>query len=147
MSQRGVIIAFVLVILASVGGSIFSGHQAGESGAKAGRSEIQKVAKKYAYEINLELVKRERAGCSISNETSRESNRRLDLNNKQNEAILKVAKGARKARLASYRRDRRPEDLVAAQEYLVAVQIIGSNSFKNVPMANCAEAFPFPPKP
>lgn len=145
--NRNIIIAFLLVIAASVAGAVLSGNQAGRSGAKAAQTEVQRVASQYAYSINVSLVTSQRAGCARNNKRTAESNRRVGLHNRQDAAIRAVAEGARRARLASYAKTKQASDLTAAREYLQAIRMIDSIKFRRSPMVNCKLSYPLPEKP
>lgn len=57
-------VAFALVIVASVVGAVLSGHEAGQKGAEAGRSQVVRESQKFARQYSTDQAERSRAACN-----------------------------------------------------------------------------------
>lgn len=140
-------LAFALVILASTIGAVMAGKQAGESGAKAGRAQVERAANQYAYAFQKKIVQNQRAGCKRNNQRTAELNQRAIQHRKTDRAIMIVAQGARAARLASYKKSRDSFDLKAARNYQKSIDLLSTIKFSTFPKTNCVKAYPEPIKP
>jgi hypothetical protein len=139
--------AFILVILASTIGAVMAGNQAGKSGAKAGRDQVELAANQYAYAFQKEQVKVLRAGCGRNNDRIRELNQRAVQHRKTDQAIKIVAEGARAARLAAFKKSGDAFDMAAAKKYESAVELLKTIHFRTFPIVDCIKAYPLPAAP
>jgi hypothetical protein len=131
-------VAFGLVVLGSVGGSALAANQAGEQGAQAGRAEIQRAARQYVVDQREQLIR----GCHRSNRLREESNERIPAHNTEAKVLTEFLKTAETARMAAYRRDQNPEDLMAARQYREGQRLMRTVRFKPLPLVDCERAYP-----
>lgn len=140
-------IAFTLVIVASVVGAVLSGHEAGKSGAKAGRAEVERAAKQYSYAFQISIIDSQRAGCERNNARIRELNQRAVQHEKTDEAIRIVAEGAKEARLRAFKDTGERFNLQAAREYDRSIELLKTIKFRKFPQVDCKLAYPTPEAP
>lgn len=83
------------------------------------------------------IALRARTACLERRSLAAGSNRQAETLRDLTAAVKLIGRGARDARLDSYERDRRPEDLAAFRTYARALELVASVDFGDVPRPVC----------
>ena len=118
------------VTLVAIAGAFVMAHQTADSAGT-------KAANEATAQLRMTLLE----ACGQANVRTMEQNRRIRLHERQNESIRIVAAGARRARLAAYKRDGQAEDLRAAREYAKAMRLLDGIKFKPLALADCGSRY------
>lgn len=138
-------IAFIIVVISSIGGSAYAGHQSAKAGARSGtasaRAEVLKQAKRYAYQFTLTEAQHLHQGCVRGNHLrgtlTSQSRALAQLSN----FILHTAQAAW---FSTYQKTHNQAALLASRRYSRELSVANATENFKFPQVQCDIAYPLP---